>query len=491
MILQTPTAIRNLAQIPSSASAYITSINDVTDALGKVFSDKSLGQRALAAGSVKSKYKGFDMPVSDIEFEAPLNKYQEVLGKASDFMRKWSGRDLSDKIEGTIFHALGEVLAEKAIKTKDTSFLKKFGSAVDKVSTKKASEFTPEDIQKIAQDFTSQVRGTYDARTLPSAALRGQLAPFLSLNRWSLSKANTQMRDVVEPLKKGNWAPFLKVFITALGAGYGIEELNQVLNGKRPQDSTTEEVMATGDTMDYAEKAVDLLQLSGFLGIISDMSKLSMRLGRGKDIQYSNPISFPTYTLLSDTAAKNVGQAVNAIGEGEDPLKVLEIFAKQFSSGMMQNARAIRNWSATDETERKAAFRDYNVWQELTGRKDPEVSANRSNEYRDIESKKFKRTGDLNEAGQMLGPAIEDAFEKAKLQDGTVNIFALKKKLQNLKRNSYQVMPNVDEDPISFAEYYNYLVKTQGQEKANERLSNFISQREVNKIKNQMVPSLD
>jgi len=323
MLLMTPTAVRNLIQIPNSAAPYIKRVSDMSDAISKVIGDwGGTRERALKAGSIKRDYKTFDVPISEYFPEPVMNTWQSAANKASNAIRKYSGRNLSDTIEGTLFHALGETLAQKEIASgKKGDFLKKFSSIVD--DAKPLKDYISEDIQKIASEFVSTVRGSYDARSLPSVALRGQIAPFLSLAQWSISKANTQYRDIGVQAAKGNIAPLLVTALTALGVGITVEEANKMLSGgKRPQDADLKETLAVGGTANYTEKTADLLQLAGFMGIMSDVGKLAIRSARGKDIKYSNPLSFPGYTLLTDTLARNVGEATSAIAEGEMTLGI-------------------------------------------------------------------------------------------------------------------------------------------------------------------------
>ena len=484
LLLGTPTAVRNILQIPNSAAPYIRKIGDVTGSLTKLMTDyESLRSRALQSGSIRRDYRNMDTQTSVLELEPAMNSWQRFANKASDAMRKYSGRNLSDTVEGMFFHALGETLAQREIASgKKGDFLKKFGNIVDKTDVAK---YTPEDIQKAASEFTSNVRGTYDARSLPTVALRGQVAPFLSLAQWSISKANNQWRDVAMETKKGNLVPLIVTALTAAGVGITVEEANEFLSGgKKSQDATLDETLEVGGAGNITEKVADIMQLAGFMGVLSDVAKLGVRAARGKDIKYSNPLSFPGYTLVTDTLARNLSDGFSAINDGEDPLEVLPKMLVKIGTGSIQNARVFNNFMNADETERKNMFRDYRVWQEMTGRREPETGR-QSNEFENMEGKKFKRTKSPEEAIELLPRLIDRALEKA--GDDPEK---LKQALSSLKRNSYQTMPDYRNNPMGFSEYYDYLERTQGSEEASKRVDDFIQTRELNKFKNRLVPSL-
>jgi len=478
LFLGTPTAIRNQIQMPNSIAPYLSRISDAGVAMGKLFGDfKGLQQRAYEAGSIRRDYRRFD--VSDTEFEPAMNAFQKFASKASDALRKYSGRNLSDHVEGLIYHAIGETLAGRELSKGGGEFSKKFGTLTDGKVT------SQEDIQKIAQEFVSTVRGSYDARSLPSFALRGQLAPFFSLSQWSISKANTHYRDLAQEATKGNYGPMFRTVMAAFGVGLTIEQANEWLNaGKRPQDATVKEALASKNPTEVAEKVADLMQLAGFMGIMSDLGKLGIRASRGKDIKYSNPLSYPGYTFVTDTIGRNVANASGAINDGEDPFDVFQKLIVKIGIDSVQSLRMVKNWTQSDEIQRKNAFRDYRVWQEMTGRRDPEAIP-ASNEFQGMRAKEFKREKNLNKAGEMAKELIAETAKKS----GN-NINKLRTGFQNLKRNSYQTMPAPETMPQNFGEFYNYLKATQGEEAANRRVEDFMQTRAINRIKNRMVPSL-
>jgi len=400
---------------------------------------------------------------------------------------------LSDQIEGMFYHALGENLTTAKIQTKsDPDFLRKFGNTVDNLEAKitDPAKFTAEDVQKLASSFVDTVRGSYDARQLPTMAMRGQLAPFFALNRWNIGKANTMMRDIINPIRKsGDWKPLLKTLGVALGTGYGIEQLNELMSGKRGPEATTKEVRETGDAEDTLAKAVDLLQMASFMGIISDFAKIGIRTYQGKDIKYASPVSFPLYTWTTDTIAKNIGDASQAVQNGEDKFDVLQKLMVNIGANSLQTLRYVRNYANMDETKRKEAFRDYKVWQEMTGQTTPDSSSIQPNEYEGMEAKKFKRTSDIGEAAGMLPELISKVIQDSKNRDGTIQIDLLRKSLRSLKQNNYQIMPSPEEFPTSFLQYLKHLQKTQGDEAASDRMVKFLSQRHTNKMKSSLVPS--
>jgi hypothetical protein len=126
---------------------------------------------------------------------------------------------------------------------------------------------------------------------------------------------------------------------------------------------------------------------------------------------------------------------------------------------------------------------------QLTDRATPE-QAGKANEFKNLGSKEFKRETDLGRAASMIPKLVEGAIEKSKDRNGDIDPVKLGENFKSLKLNSYQIMPALEKDPRAFAEYYQHVADTQGADKAKNLLVDFMSQREVNKVKNSMVPSL-
>lgn len=482
------TAARNQIQWAMTVSPY-HGVNPKTMAEA-VFHANDAAGRAFENNAIRAGYKDFDAAG---DFEGNPDKFINYADKFVSVMRKYSGRDLSDHIEGLMSYSLGEVMATRwtaAAKIGDVKaqrMLERFGTTLDKPVKeyfKPETQLTQEDISKIAKEFTDAARGTYSAKGLPDYAIRGEAAPLFALSRWSIERANLFHKDVVKPLTQhGDIAPLLKVVFAGLMSGAAIEKLNEALTDKRAADPTIKETMANADTENVTAKLIGLAQLGSIAGIMSDSAKLGMNVYQGKDIKFSQPLSVPAMSAV-EGLMQNTSFASQALHSGEDPVDVLTEYMKDFLSQTFQAARYVRNNVDTENTKRKEKFRDVQVWKELQ-HEGKATDTGRTNPYEGIAAKKFKRTEDIGEAAEMLPNLLTKAFEKAKGDP-----YKLKAQLRSLKSNSYQTMPNPENFPMDMARYYLHLSETQGETEAANRLADYLSKNAVNKVKSQMVPSL-
>lgn len=479
------TAARNLTNLPAFISTYLDGkrIRYLFKGAANINTSKA---RALASGAVKPNFsEAFDAAGYVLDDPNPMINY---LNKYSSFMRKWSGRDLSDKLEAEYLYSIGELLATDHIanaqlgKAASVKFVKRFGDLIKggPNSLIAGRSVTPDDVMRLAKRFVDANRGTYSAEGLPSWAIEGELAPFAALAKFSLEKSNTVYRDVVAPLKKGNYMPLIKYTAASLGVGALIEKLNEELSNKRGPDPTVSEAIANGSPEVLFAKFVGLLQLASYAGIISDGAKAALQMQQGKELRYNQPLSMPLYTMITETLMGNTKDAIEAIREGGDPFDILAKYVVSVAGQSVQAARYINAYANEKETKRKEKFRDVNVFHQMEGRGSSYI---KTNPYKDLEAKKFKRTEDVGEAMKMLPGLIQKALKKSK-----GNPYELQKRLKSLKQNSYQIMPNLRERPDQFEEYINLLKRTQGDEAAAERLQDYIMQNLVNQAKASAIP---
>lgn len=488
------TAARNILQMPAFVAQYVQGAQ--LPLVAKAISNLSESRvRAFESNSIRPNFQDFDAAGYYLGSPNPairlLNRYSEV-------MRKYQGRDMGDRFEGHFYHSLGELLATDNIaraklgNKESLRFVKRFGDIIEgggeSLLTKK--EITQDDISRVAKRFVDATRGTFGPEGLPSGAIEGDLAPFLSLSRWSIEKSNTIWKDVIEPWKQGIYGPALRYVLGSAGVGYLVEQLNELLSNKRGTEPTVNEVWKTGDKKDVIAKAIATMQLAGFSGIIGDGAQLASSMARNKSIKYNSPLSYPLYTWATDTIATNVSQAANAIKEGSDPFEVLGQLAVSMSTQSVQSMRYLdANFIHPEDTKKKERFRDYNIWQEMTDRKEADSSIPTADPYKDIEAKKFKKEEDLQKAGSEIPNLVKKAIEKATV-GSFINPEKLKSELAKLKENSYQTMPSPEETPIGFYDYLNHLKRTQGDDKAQKTLVDYLRKREINKVKSEMIPSI-
>lgn len=493
LIMGPGTATRNILNIPSFISNYVSSkqLPLVFKALSNINESKV---RAFESNAVKTSFQDFDAAGYYAGNPDPTIR---LLDKFSTLARKYQGRDFSDKFEGQYFYSLGELLATDNIaKAKNgdkiaAKWLDRFGDIVDGGSDKLIKgQVTQEDIQRVAKRFVDATRGTYGEEGLPGWAIEGSVSPFAALSRFGIEKSNTIYKDVINPLKGGNIRPLLAYTLSSLGVGLATEKLNELLSNKRGNDPTLAESLASDKPEEMFAKAVGLLQLSTFAGVVSDGAKLATDAALGRANIKQNTLSFPLYDFVTDTVGSNVLQAAQAIKQGEDPFQVMAKLAQVISTSSVQSMRyANNNFIEPDKTKRKEAFRDLSTYEQMEGLKSGGDNSP-ANEFQNLGAKEFKETDDVSEAASELPDLISRVLKQSSSSDGMIDIEKLRSKLDTIKQNNYQTMPSPDDMPLRFLNYLNFLKRTQGDEAANERLLNYFKQRAVNTAKSEMVPSI-
>lgn len=482
MLLGGPTGVRDLVTTPLNLHAVIGSRN--AGALIKGFEN-------LAQGAKESyQYGARKIKMNELEFgsAAHPDTLTQWFDEVSDAFRKYSGREVAEQASRIYSFNVGKVAAVaefgRAANHEKTSidWLKKHGNTVDNLDSyigKNIADIPPDVINRIAKNVVDRSAGSYDARGLPIQVMEGPLAPFLSLSRWSIEKANTIVEDVIKPAREGNFVPLLSYTVGSFLTGAAIQELNKLmLSGKKSSEPTLDEASAAGQQQIRA--VVNLLQLGSFGGIIGEMMKTATEAYSGHT---PKGLSFPLADFVSDNLQRNLSDYFGALQAGEDKVQASLGLAEAVLTQLIQNLRVLSyaTWNKGD-IERKNAYRDYRLWQELTNRRAPEGEVQRPNELLGIEEKKFKRAKTIEESVVQLPKAIESIISKS----GN-NPLEVVKGFDNLKRNSYQTWPT---EPTEQIAYYEYLKKTEGDEKAAKSFMNFLQQSQVNKIKNEMVPNL-
>jgi hypothetical protein len=149
----------------------------------------------------------------------------------------------------------------------------------------------------------------------------------------------------------------------------------------------------------------------------------------------------------------------------------------------MQNARMLMNHLTDDKMETRDEFRDMKMWKNLNNREVPNVLAGSPNPFVRPKERTFKQTSSLDEAMELL-PDIIDAIVERSGDDPAL----LRQNLDRLKSNSYQSMPSPKRSPEDFAEYMDFLTRTQGEDAAGGRFQKYQEQNEFNRMKSKMVP---
>ncbi len=483
------TAAKNVVSLPVNIAPYIQA--DQAHLIPKALANiKDSSQRAFESGAVKANFSDFEGAGI---YEGNPNQWIRLVNKASQFLRKYQGRDLSDKFEGEMLYSLGELMLPSTIQkakegNKDSlHLLERISDLVDggHEAILKGKELTPDDQSRMAKRFVDITRGTYGPEGLPAWALEGWMSPFAALSRFGIEKSNTVQKDIVNPIvRDSNFAPLLKTALTALGVGAGIEELNKLLNNRKANEPTIGEVKAVGSAADVAAKTISLLQLASFGGIASDLAKAGLNMSQGKGVKFNNPLSFPLQSFITDTLAGNISDAFESSQKGEDKFQIITKLVGDIATQSIQSLRYLKNNSyGADDMKDADKLRDLRTYEEMSGKgkTTPDVKAN---SYMGMNEKKFKKTADLQEAAGLL----PDLIKKYVTQYGNDPV-TLSEKLKGLKEGmSDDSMPNLEKKPDEFGKYVEFLVKTQGPEKARQAIVDYYTHTEANKAKSEMVP---
>lgn len=479
-ILGPGTEIRNIAQLPGLFSPYMNGIKDVQAITKALTNIRDHYRDSLRYGARK--------PTIDYDRIRMLyspDKVVKAFNYVADKLRLFQGREHGEQFERALSFGVGKELARMRIvehlagDKKATKFLEDFGTLAD---LKRLSE---EDLNIIGKNFADRTQGTYDERGLPAGAFDSQLAPLIALSRWGVEKSNVIFKDVIAPLKQGNYAPLLAYTLGTFASGAAIKQLNEWMTGHKDYTPNFKETLEKGDIADKAAYIVNLAQLGSFAGILSDLAKVTSDIG----IQHEKPrgpINFPLADLITDTIPQNLTDWSQAISSGADPLEttgamILELIKANIQGVRIANSKFVN----AEDTERSNKFRDVRVFKKLEDEEVPPLSSYRSNKLMDRETRNFKRTADIGEAAGMLPQLLRKAIE-----DSKGSPYKLKMELRSLKQNNYQTMPNPETLPDSFAKYYSFLAKTQGAEEASKRLADYLLQNQVNRQKSEMIPTL-
>lgn len=482
-LLGPATALRDTASVPVNMIPYIHRWSDLSAAMTGISKIRENSRRSLEVGA---KQPNLDRKQFNDMVQSP-DPTTEFLRKAASFARLLQGREHIENFNRDLTFSIGRELAKnnvlgaKAGDAKSIAWVKKFSTLLDEdVSKMKPGKDFESAIDIMAKNFTDRNQGTYGGRGLPVGIVDSQFSPFLALQKWSVEKSNTIYQDVMKPFLDGsNRIPLLTYTLGSIITGAAIQQLNKALSGRKGQDPEVKEAIA-GRPADMVAELATLMQLGSYAGIVGDtMKALADPLIYGKTPR--NMVSFPAATATLATAEK-VTDVAEAIRQGDDPWEVLKKFSVDMMTDNVQAARMIANHTVKqDDLERSDKFRDYRVWQQMQGA--PAEDMTKSNRYLGLESKAFKRTGEIGEAADALPALIDKMFaENADRPD------KLKRDLENLKSNSYQTMPSIKKMPLAFQQYYEYLHQTQGADEADNRMMDFLQQGMVNKAKGRMVP---
>jgi hypothetical protein len=484
-ILGPATGLRDTATIPLNAIPYLNSFADLGTFFKGISKFREHSRDALKTGA---RQPSVDKLVFDEVLQSP-DRFTSILGKAADVMRKGQGREAIENFNRDVTFAIGKELAianvvgAKNGNKKAELFLKKFSTLVDGDVIQMEGQQLEKAINQMAKNFTDRNQGTYGGSGLPVGMVDSSLAPFLSLQKWSVEKSNVIWKDVIQPFMDGsNRLPLLTYSLGTFMTGAAIQELNKLLTGRKSGDPEIKESLDKGDAKAIVSQLATLMQLGSFAGIVGDLTKAAADVTlHGKTPR--NIVSFPAATAVLDMQEK-VTDMLEALRQGENPWEVVKQFSMDMMTHNIQLARMVSNRTVKDEEiERSDKFRDRRVFNQLEGKRASDIP--NSNRYLGMEQREFKQTGDVVRAVQLLPGLVQKA-----IVDSEGNPAALARTLQGLKVNNYGTMPDMEKDPSGYMKYRDYLRRTQGEGEASGRETDYLRQRLLNKVKGSVVPAL-
>lgn len=457
---------------PTQQLGLLSSIKDVAKAYSKTF-ETGLNKERLTS-------------VEDLM--QPMSKFTEGADRLANTFNKYTGREKGEQINRALSQALSEhIISLKKLEaaqgdTKATKLLEKLANDRD---------WTKLDDSELATRLAERVEGTYDVRQLPQWVVDSNVAPYLKLARWSIGTFNNFRTDVFQPALKGELTPlFTSLFGATLG-GLMLQEIREKATGKQGNTVTFKELEQAKDDKTYADqlfyKLATAAAYAGFAGIGSDLLRAALDKAHGNKPQ---TIGWPAMEVGFDVVDK-VGDAVQAIKEGEDLTKVALEFNKNFLRSHVQAGRLLLDnisraegdpdFEATQSRNTKRKF------EQLKGYKyqDRTAMPESPNPFLNSKEKEFKKERDPKKAMTLL----EDILQEYMSKWGN-DVEELKKRLSALKMNSYQTMPNLERDLPRFTEYYTFLKDTQGEDKARQILTDYLQTNTLNKAKSSVVPSI-
>lgn len=412
-----------------------------------------------------------------------------VLHRLRDVGNEVQFRNWLEQLSRTWAYSNGKVLATENLiaasngkaSRQQQKFLDDFGPADWAQDPTKLYD-NPEAIKSIATRYAESIAGTYDSRGLPSWALEGPLAPMLSLNRWSIEKTNNFVKYALDPIKEGNFKPFLnQTAWLMLGGGAAIEALNELLSNKKSKLPSVKELETTKDLGGNWKggtiyKAVGLAALSGYMGEITNLTKLMA------DAHYKN--SDRWYNLMvvefAHRTASYVPHFVEALAQNDIDL-ALDI-ANDYLSEYSQTWRILSHQISKerkDELLSQDENRDVKIFKQLMGKDLGEIPTDVVKDYSKEHQRKFHKARTFEDTIDKLPEARQEAMRDVKTAED------YKSAMRGLGAASYGGYPSIENSPIEAAQFGNFLRASQGDTKANARLQESLRMRELNKAKRQ------
>jgi hypothetical protein len=419
---------------------------------------------------------------SSLAMDLGIDDLATGLRRTRDMLSDMSGRNWLDQMARASAMGQGRLLAidfhsrlvngDNSAQTK--AWFKNFGKDIDLTK----GQLSSEDIKKMAARYVDSVQGTYDYRGLPRQAMEGHLAPVLALSRWSIEKGNNFLKHTITPaIKDGNYVPLLNMTIGSLAGGAAIKGLTEVINNRKDKAPTIAELQEKPQLSGAIYKLAGIVEAAGHTGIIGTALKgiLDRTYAKTRPQQIQD-----VFVQLSSNLAGAVAVASKAIAEGKPVLETLGEAGLQMLEENVQAYRIIANHINSDENAELDAKRDLRTYKLLHDKNVADLSGSFNKPLGEGKLREFKKTDDLEKARELLPELIDEEKKRA---NGDISEF--EKGLNKIKNIANPTMPTPTkgQGEIDFANFYQWLVKTQGKEEADKRVKEWARQKLINQAK--------
>jgi hypothetical protein len=321
-----------------------------------------------------------------------------------------------------------------------------------------------------------------------------EFSGFFSLAHWSIAQTNNFMRDIYEPATRGDIKPLLTGIFGATIGGYLIKELREEISGKKNPIPSLAEIAVSGRGLSgnaglIAYNIIAAMQYSGFGGLLSQIAKYPF-----DSVYKNNPqgATFPLDEIASDLAGTlhNVQEAI-ANNPSVNWIDLAEQVGTHILSTDIQLSRIAINQGINEGLITGLPAEKKELSDKLSQLRRFDMAENlpyndidsASNPYMNLEQKSFKLNENPQEALQQLPGLIHSIFRKYGSQPDV-----LMSKLKALKENDYSTFPSVQEMPLSFFKYLNYLTREEGSDAAQTELKNYMQHKLINEVKSSAIP---
>jgi hypothetical protein len=498
LLMGPTTGLKNLINTPAQALPYVKGgqLPEFLTAYsrGRELTARAFGSRVIR-NNMQSILLGDEVDTSSRmlqwfnKMSAGLYQYQQ--GALEKTSRLWT-LGLADiaNSQNLARAQAGDLAARKALRTMG-GLLEK--NRLEELISGRGKSITEREMDMLNKEFVDAVQQTYGPKDQPRWTLEGAYSPFFVLARWSVGKANNIIKHVVNPLvNDGNIVPLIVYAGGTFLNGLALQKLVEILNNKRDFNPTANEVwdaMKTdGRKAEIAAGIINIMQLGSAGGFVSDVLKIVADVGLTG--QMPRGYGIPTVTL-GVNLVEDLVNLQRAVNDGTEPVEAILAFIKDLAVKNVQSVRLALSHlpgARKEELKRKERYRDLAVFERLTGERTMplDASAQRlSNPLHRPDIKAFKRAKTVEEGAELLPKLIEKAEQRA-----AGNIEKFRDEMKTLKGHSYQTMPNPKTHPKDFSEFFQFLVRTQGEQAALEHLTDFMQQNAVDKVKAKLVPSV-